>query len=384
MGGFRSIGYPVFIFSLFALPALLVGAGGLITLALIRLAPVMRRKGFQVALMFIGFVLLDVVLLKGLAWLGVSYGPVTFVFVVLTGLRITLFVLWAVIFIRLVQSEQHFIAPYPFLLANMALTGLIVYGFYIEPMNPQVTRVVVPVSQSRIRQPFRIVQLSDTHIERTTARERAVLSMVRDLHPDLIVLTGDYLNLSYLQDPAAQRDAQAFFAQLFAPYGIFAVKGSVDNPTTMDKIFAGTGVKGLYDQVEQINWSGGALSLIGVLNYDTPHDPQALHRLAEKVPADAFHLLLFHTPDLALDAAQSDIDLYLAGHTHGGQICLPVYGAIVTDSVFGKRYEAGRYPIKKTTLYVSRGLGMEGGLAPRARFLAPPEIVVFDLVPQLR
>jgi predicted MPP superfamily phosphohydrolase len=72
-------------------------------------------------------------------------------------------------------------------------------------------------------------------------------------------------------------------------------------------------------------------------------------------------------------------DLYLCGHTHGGQIRLPLFGAVITSSDFWKRYEMGRYEEGNTVLYISRGLGMEGKGAPRARFLAPPEIVLWTL-----
>jgi predicted MPP superfamily phosphohydrolase len=64
------------------------------------------------------------------------------------------------------------------------------------------------------------------------------------------------------------------------------------------------------------------------------------------------------------------------------QIQLPFYGALVTLSKFGKKYEAGMYTVNETILYVNRGIGMEGGLAPRVRFLARPEITVFDIIPK--
>ncbi|MBE0695350.1 MAG: hypothetical protein IH586_00335, partial [Anaerolineaceae bacterium] len=110
-------------------------------------------------------------------------------------------------------------------------------------------------------------------------------------------------------------------------------------------------------------------------------DPSTLRRLAADIQPDAFTLLLYHPPDLIYEASLVGIDLYLCGHTHGGQIRMPLYGAIVTASAFGKQFEAGKYQLGPTVLYVSRGLGMEGGFAPRARFLAPPEIVVVDLIP---
>jgi predicted MPP superfamily phosphohydrolase len=78
-------------------------------------------------------------------------------------------------------------------------------------------------------------------------------------------------------------------------------------------------------------------------------------------------------------ARRAGVDLYLCGHTHGGQIRLPLIGALVTSSKFWKRYEMGRYVEANTTLYVSRGIGMEGMGAPRARFLCPPEIELFEI-----
>jgi predicted MPP superfamily phosphohydrolase len=81
------------------------------------------------------------------------------------------------------------------------------------------------------------------------------------------------------------------------------------------------------------------------------------------------------------EVAERSVDLYCAGHTHGGQIAVPSYGALVTLSRFGKRYEAGLYREKSTTLYVNRGIGMEGGV-PRVRFWSRPELTVIDLVPR--
>jgi hypothetical protein len=79
-------------------------------------------------------------------------------------------------------------------------------------------------------------------------------------------------------------------------------------------------------------------------------------------------------------AADHGIDLYLCGHTHGGQIRLPVIGAILTSSQLGKRYEMGHYHEGQTHMYVSRGVGLEGLSAPRIRFMAPPEITLVTLV----
>jgi predicted MPP superfamily phosphohydrolase len=91
------------------------------------------------------------------------------------------------------------------------------------------------------------------------------------------------------------------------------------------------------------------------------------------------NLLLHHSPDLAPNASRYGFDLMLSGHTHGGQVCLPFYGAIFAGSLYGKTFESGRYKVNGMELYVTRGLGMEGAVAPRVRFLCQPEIIVWDI-----
>ena len=98
--------------------------------------------------------------------------------------------------------------------------------------------------------------------------------------------------------------------------------------------------------------------------------------------AEGFNLLLYHSPDLAPNASRNGIDLQLSGHTHGGQVRLPVIGALYTGSLYGKRFEAGRYLVNGMTLYTSRGLGMEGAIAPRVRLLCRPEIILWEFFGQ--
>ena len=92
-----------------------------------------------------------------------------------------------------------------------------------------------------------------------------------------------------------------------------------------------------------------------------------------------FTVLLYHTPDLAPEAAEAGVDLQLSGHTNAGQVRLPGYGALYAASLYGKSFESGRIEQDELTLYVTRGIGMEGKGAPRVRFLAPPEIILWEL-----
>ena len=101
----------------------------------------------------------------------------------------------------------------------------------------------------------------------------------------------------------------------------------------------------------------------------------------QKFPAENYSILLYHYSDLAESLKGLNVDLYLSGHTHGGQVRMPFYGAIVTLSRFGKKYESGMYDINGTKLYVNRGIGLENTPAPKVRFLCRPEITVFDIHP---
>jgi predicted MPP superfamily phosphohydrolase len=164
--------------------------------------------------------------------------------------------------------------------------------------------------------------------------------------------------------------------------GIYAISGSpsVDPPDTVAQLVDGLDVIWLRDQVASLAWQGCRLQIVGMeCSYDIDADGQKLDGLLENGDGDAFTVLLYHTPDLMPAASKRGVDLYLAGHTHGGQLRLPLYGAMVTASFHGKRYEMGAYEEGRTLLYVSRGVGLEGKGAPRARFLCPPEIGLVTL-----
>jgi uncharacterized protein len=120
---------------------------------------------------------------------------------------------------------------------------------------------------------------------------------------------------------------------------------------------------------------GQALSLAGAAFWrDT--DARALAALSA---APGYRLFLHHAPDRVYEAVRAGADLYLAGHTHGGQVALPLYGALVTFSTSGKEFEAGRYQRGDTAIYVTRGIGTS---FLKLRFLARPEVAVIDLIPE--
>ncbi len=125
---------------------------------------------------------------------------------------------------------------------------------------------------------------------------------------------------------------------------------------------------------------GRALNLIGMdCTHDMAFDGQMFSALVAQKNGRGASLLLYHSPEMMPLVQQHDVDLYLCGHTHGGQVRVPGYGALITSAVTGKRYEMGRYDENGTTLYVSRGIGLEGLSAPRLRLFCPPEITLVEI-----
>lgn len=415
-----------------------LAAGGVWVLWRVLRAPrPLRRAGLGALLGGLGFAVADGLLLLGLPRLGVSFGPPGLSLAALLLARAALYLAWALPWARRYPPANPHLprslhaGRSIFLLLNLALTAAVADAFYLEPLSLRVSRVQVqrqaaqsaPRSRSaaisssagggssaadfapftlpdgRHRQrsaaipssapdachrersaaiSLRILHLSDLHVERLTPRERRLTAQAAALQPDLILLSGDYLNTSSLRDPAALAAARELIGRLRARYGVYAVAGNVDDARVMAALFAGLSVRVLQNEVIAPPGLPG-VALIGLSCCAREEDGKTLRRLASRAPPGTYRILLYHTPDLAEEAAAAGVDLYLAGHTHGGQIRLPLYGALYTSSAYGKRFEMGAYRLGGMTLYVNRGVGLEGGLAPRARFLCPPEAALVEV-----
>lgn len=268
------------------------------------------------------------------------------------------------------------------LLVNLAASGALIWGAVIEPLNVELTTLELDAGlSSPDASAIRLLHISDLHIERIGRREERLLHLAREAAPDLIVLTGDYVNLSNVDDPRTHEQVREMLRSLHAPLGVFAVLGSPPVDRNSAPGFEHLPVRLLRDECVVVDAGGGRkLAMLGLdCSHDQAADTEQLQALAGQAPAGLFRVLLHHSPDLMPVAPQFGINLYLCGHTHGGQICLPGYGALITSSRLGKRFEAGYYQVNGTHLYVSRGVGLEGLGAPRIRFLAPPEVVLISL-----
>jgi uncharacterized protein len=319
----------------------------------------------QKSLLFAVFFLLDWILLRLLPVLRISFGPPTLTALTLAAMR-----------------SPFLLFEFPFALSFQALGSLLViYGFYFEPRFPRVTHHKVILTQNiRESKTLKIVHISDLHMELFTLREDWAIERINALQPDIILYTGDFFNLSFQEHPESHADIQKFFHRLKAKHGIFGVTGSpsVDLESSLASILPGLNLTLLRDQILDLEVKGQPVQLIGL---DCSHQPgKDIHRLRNIFqnidPKEAkTRILLYHSPDLAPQLADLPIDLQVSGHTHGGQVQIPLLGPIYTGSLYGLAFSSGHYLVNESHhLVISRGLGLEGEAAPRVRFFSPPEI----------
>ena len=245
-------------------------------------------------------------------------------------------------------------------------------AFLIEPEWLEVSHV--EIASPKLSRPCRIVVLADYQADCIGPYERRVVRSVVEAKPDIVLLAGDYLQAEpgQREEVRAELNAMLREANLAAHARVFAVQGDMEGAGWTDIFhdldFATVSTTKSFDL-------GGGLSLT-CLSLDASFD------ISTQVAADPehFHLVLGHCPNFALGTVPAD--LLVAGHTHGGQVRLPVVGAIMTLSRIPRRWAAGLTDLPGgSQLLVSRGTGMERGYAPRLRFLCRPELVVIDLTP---
>ncbi len=223
---------------------------------------------------------------------------------------------------------------------------------------------------------LRVAHVSDLHVgeDLPFSYFERISAALRSEQPDLIVLTGDYVSKRE-RLPLLER----FLHGLARPrYGSFAVLGNHDHwtgaPDRVTAALAGAGVEVLRGTCKTVALAPGAR--IRICGTEAPWGPA----LAAD-PADRSHdlptLVLSHTPDNVYDLAELEAEAVFAGHTHGGQIRLPVLGALIIPSRYGRRFDRGHFVVSGTHLFVSAGVGAD---APPLRLWCPPELVLVDFV----
>ncbi|MBW6472797.1 MAG: metallophosphoesterase [Anaerolineaceae bacterium] len=247
-----------------------------------------------------------------------------------------------------------------------------------EPSDLKITTIYHKFPN--VSSPFNFLHISDIHLEQPGIREKKLLQIVEDRKPDFILYTGDFLNLSNIRDDRAIENISSIFNQIHTIAPVYYVSGSpaVDVEDTIKIIEKNLKPIRLNNSNILLNHDGIHINIIGITCTHHPHlDIKHLPPLTQE---GHINILLYHSPDLVYELkAEDKVDLMLSGHTHGGQVRLPIIGAIFTGSLYGRKLQKGLYQIHDTLLYISRGIGLEGLGAPRVRFLCSPEIIEWKI-----
>lgn len=254
---------------------------------------------------------------------------------------------------------------------SLLILGSMAWAFY-EPYVPEVTRTVL--ESPKLTEEIRIVHISDLHSDPMVRLEERLPEIIGGLRPDVVVVTGDGIN-----SMGGLANFRACMRNLAGICPTFGVRGNWEVWWFSEvDVYAGTGVRALEGEAVPVRIRGQEIWISGVA---VDHEWQA-ERMLARIPKDRFSVFLHHYPREWRTARHGGADLHLAGDTHGGQIALPGLGALVRIiRGDGTYYNAGLHRKEPLSLYVNRGIGMEGGAVPRMRFNCRPEIALLVVRP---
>ena len=273
---------------------------------------------------------------------------------------------------------MRFRSLFKWILAGLVL-GIFIYGRYIEPDDIKITQVKIKTGfASPALSGKKIVHISDLHLSGSGQTEELILSFIEKINPDLIFLTGDYIQ--WKRDNAPALD---FFSRLRARHGVFAVMGDYDysdsrksclfcheqgsgNPTTRHRVVM------LRNSSRTIYIGGQALTIAGVdIKDDGGNLDETLSLAGQRNPV----LVLSHSP-LNFDRFPDESRIFMfSGDTHGGQIKVPKWLFGLFGYKKNLRYNQGLFTKGNKTLYVSSGIGTSH---VRFRLFRPPEITTIE------
>lgn len=266
-------------------------------------------------------------------------------------------------------------ARYLLLVPALLLAGFKYYGEVVEPGWVEVERAVI--TMEGLKAPLKVAHISDLQTDGLRPVHQAVLSAVNGYSPDFIFFTGDILNHA-----AIQPQIKEYLGGFKSRRGSLFVGGNVDGLLNLSEFLEGTGFTPLDDGYRKVRHEAGLIGIVG-LSLDSFADRPLLKKLLSGMGKADITLLLSHVPDAYPNAVELGIDAVFSGHTHGGQVCLPWFGPVLTMSGVPRKIAAGGiHLVKETYVIVSRGLGMEGHVSPRVRLFCRPHIFLLEIRPK--
>ncbi|MCL4192197.1 MAG: metallophosphoesterase [Thermoguttaceae bacterium] len=254
----------------------------------------------------------------------------------------------------------------------LSLSVIAIDAFLVEPQWLEVARL--EIASEKISRRVRLVVLADLQTDHFSDYEHMVFRRALAERPDVLLLAGDYLQASpetrrQIRDDFRDRLGSAFSSSTVA----YAVRGNVDRDDWAE-LFSETPIVAV-ERTRRFDLGEIQLTCLAWRQSFWPN------LALPAAPSNKYHIVLGHSPAYA--RGRIEADLLLAGHTHGGQVRLPLLGSVSKMPHTPRAWMAGQHKLPSgATLVVSRGVGMERDEAPRLRFLCRPELVVIDLVPK--
>lgn len=221
---------------------------------------------------------------------------------------------------------------------------------------------------------FTVLFLSDLHIDCLDGLADAVGRTVSSLEYDICVLGGDYRFEIYGPYHAACHYLEKLLAAIDPPHGTLGILGNHDFSEVVPELER-MGVTMLVNRSHEVSRNGESIWFVGL---DDAHyyGCDDLCGALNGTPDDAFKTLLVHSPELYEEAAEEGFDLYLCGHTHAGQIQLPLIGPVMVNAKCPRRMSGGKWRFGDLSGYTSSGVG--SSMVP-VRFRCKPEVALIEL-----
>lgn len=267
-----------------------------------------------------------------------------------------------------------------FSLSTILVVLLCLYPVIVEPNLLVVKHKTLYIPNwSEKHNGLKVAVLSDFHVNKwgiSPKKLKKVVAKVNEEKPDVILLLGDLDSYLIEREKLNKKDLTNTLSKLKAEHGVISILGNHDyGPRVVKPILQNAGITVLENK-RTVVWVNDEPIIIYGLKDLWNYGPKS-KRVVKKDENVKSMILLSHNPDLFPDVP-SFVSLTLSGHTHGGQICLPILGGLFTPSVWEQRYNKGYIVEDGKHLFVTSGLGFSLPI----RFGNPPEIVILELYSQ--
>jgi uncharacterized protein len=278
-------------------------------------------------------------------------------------------------------SRRRFLKISLFSVLGTAFAGVAGFGYArdIEPERIEVVRLDLRLPRlSPSFDGYRLAQISDIHMGTGMTPERLarIVQMINEEQPDAVAITGDFVTRGDVTrlTPGLVKALRELKAKDVA----VAVLGNHDHWTdasAIRRVITDSGLLDISNNVYTVQRGAESLHLAGVDDYWERQD--RLDDVLNLLPETGCAVLLAHEPDYAdISAASGRFDLQISGHSHGGQMIIPILNRPLVVPPYSLKYPLGQYQVGTMIQYTNRGVGT---INPALRFNCRPEITVFTL-----